>query len=233
MLQASSLLLDACAFSLSKLRTLFGLEEDAFSFMPLFEDLVLGCDLSKKLCCRRCSSFGFQFRVLFLVPRSSGFWVHDVPRSGFDEVWFSIAGLLKKMMGSGCCSSGVANDEVILEEEDKWETRPYGHVDIGQYSLVLLQDPCAMADYVASLFSLCLDRNLCLISLGCRRRDFVPWGDRKLSFSTRPNSCVRFSGCVLMAASSDLLDILKPFYQRASVAEDCLAKLEASLASRF
>ncbi|KAL6991715.1 hypothetical protein U1Q18_009826 [Sarracenia purpurea var. burkii] len=75
-------------------------------------DLVLGCDLSKKLCCRRCSGFWFQFRVWFLVPRCSGFWVHDVPRSGFDEVWFSIAGLLKKMMGSGCCSSGVANDEV-------------------------------------------------------------------------------------------------------------------------
>ncbi|KAL6993808.1 hypothetical protein U1Q18_011922, partial [Sarracenia purpurea var. burkii] len=47
------------------------------------------------------------------------------------------------------------------------------------------------------------------------------------------NSCLRFSGCVLMAASSDLLDILKPFYQRASVAEERLAKIEASLASRF
>ncbi|KAL6960111.1 hypothetical protein U1Q18_007665 [Sarracenia purpurea var. burkii] len=34
-----------------------------------------------------------------------------------------------------------------------------------------------------------------------------------------------------MAASSDLQDILKPFYQRASEAEDRLAKLEASLAN--
>ncbi|KAL6966613.1 hypothetical protein U1Q18_032395 [Sarracenia purpurea var. burkii] len=36
-----------------------------------------------------------------------------------------------------------------------------------------------------------------------------------------------------MTASSDLLDILKPFYQRASIAEDRLAKLEASLTSSF